>query len=118
MPLEFAWYNSQVSLTRIRLPWSNCRLVMLDRALENDRWAVGDAASFLSVCGESVMSGFDIKAFGVPLVLLALSASRGQGQETKPDTKGIDAATVAAYEKLGARYGGWVKGELGLSFQP
>ena len=40
---------------------------------------------------------------------------------TKAVDKGIDAATVAAYEKEGARYGGWVKHERdgpGVAFGP
>jgi hypothetical protein len=37
---------------------------------------------------------------------------------TRPADKGIDAATVAAYEKEGARYGGWVKHERGTFFHP
>jgi internalin A len=37
-----------------------------------------------------------------------------QGQVKKSPAKGIDAATVAAYEKLGAVYGGWTKSNLGF----
>src|SRR5262249_4033024 len=49
-------------------------------------------------------------------VWLALLSAGVQGQEKKPEGKGIDAATVAAYEKLGAKYGGW--GKADDTFQP
>ena len=39
---------------------------------------------------------------------LALFAPRGLVQDKKPGGKGIDPAIVAAYEKLGAVYGGFV----------
>src|SRR5437762_597432 len=42
------------------------------------------------------------------VALLGLSAAGMQAQEKKAAAKGIDRATVAAYEKLGAVYGGWV----------
>jgi len=46
----------------------------------------------------------------------ALDAQAGNKEEPP---RGIDAATVAAYEKLGAIYGGWVKRESGaIGFQP
>jgi hypothetical protein len=51
-------------------------------------------------------------------VLLALLAeARGQGTD-KPADKGIDPATVAAYEQLGGVYGGWVECDAGRYFQP
>src|SRR5262245_20878550 len=39
------------------------------------------------------------------------------GKEKKPVAKGIEVATVAAYEKLGFHYGGWVDDEWGLTFR-
>jgi hypothetical protein len=53
------------------------------------------------------MTRFGVMAFFGGLVLLALSAASVHGQATKAPAKGIDAETVAAYEKLGAVYGGW-----------
>ena len=55
------------------------------------------------------MTSFPMKAFCGGLVLLTLATASGRGQENKGTGKGIDAETVAAYEKLGAVYGGWVK---------
>ncbi len=43
------------------------------------------------------------------LFLLGLLAIPAQGRETKTAARGVDAATVAAYESLGAVYGGWDK---------
>ena len=40
-------------------------------------------------------------------LLLLFAALPAHGQETKPAGKGIDPATVAAYEKIGGHYGGW-----------
>jgi Leucine-rich repeat (LRR) protein len=51
------------------------------------------------------------------VVLLAFAATAVQGQEKKVAGNGIDAATVAAYEKLGAIYGGWAKGDVDRLFQ-
>src|SRR5438067_456040 len=42
------------------------------------------------------------------VALLTLSAAGMQAQEKKAAAKGIDRPTVAAYERLGAVYGGWV----------
>src|ERR1051325_6855434 len=46
-------------------------------------------------------------------IVLALAVAAVQGQEKKVAGKGIDAATIAAFEKLGAVYGGvyggWVQ---------
>src|SRR5258708_4870904 len=49
---------------------------------------------------------------------LVLSGAVVQAQEKRATGKGIDAATVAAYEKLGAEYGGWVKEDAFFSFKP
>src|SRR4051812_5856537 len=49
---------------------------------------------------------------------LALSATAAHGQEKKVLSKGIDAVTIAAYEKLGAEYGGWPKDSVSGDFQP
>jgi hypothetical protein len=50
-----------------------------------------------------------IQKFGRRALLAwLLCASAATGQVKSPPAKGIDAATVAAYEKLGALYGGWV----------
>ncbi len=62
------------------------------------------------------MTCFPLKAYCGGLVLLALSVASVHGDEPKATGKGIDAETVAAYEKLGADYGGWVKQES-LQFQ-
>src|SRR5262245_41550408 len=45
----------------------------------------------------------------VSVALLALLTTAPQADDKKPASKGIAPATVAAYEKLGADYGGWVK---------
>ena len=47
------------------------------------------------------------------VALAALVAAPAHGQEKKAVGKGIDPATVAAYEKLGAIYGGWEKNGVG-----
>jgi hypothetical protein len=46
---------------------------------------------------------------GVCLAVPAVPA-----EDKKPEGKGIDPATVAAYEKLGAAYGGWVRDHDGF----
>src|ERR1017187_1790275 len=68
-------------------------------------------------CWRKTMTWLHMKAFAPCVVLLALSAPSALGKEKQPAGKGIDAATVAAYEKLGAEYGGWVKTEYGFRFQ-
>src|SRR5947209_8175992 len=51
------------------------------------------------------------------IALFALAAA--PAQEKQAVGKGIDAATVAAYEKLGATYGGWEKHKFGfVVFKP
>jgi len=40
---------------------------------------------------------------------ILLCTIAAQGQEKKAIDSRIDAATVAAYQSLGAEYGGWVK---------
>jgi hypothetical protein len=48
-------------------------------------------------------------AYGTLSLFLTLATGHLQAQEVKKATKRIDAATIAAYEKLGARYGGLVE---------
>src|SRR5580765_529639 len=55
-----------------------------------------------------------MKPLLIAFLLAFVGASFAHGQAGK----GIDAATVAAYEKIGAEYGGWVKSEQGPVFQP
>ena len=55
------------------------------------------------------MKWFRKKTLGVSLLLLTLSATCAVGQDKKPAAKEIDAATIAAYEKLGAEYVRWEK---------
>ena len=50
------------------------------------------------------------------LVWLAFCAAVAQGQEKKLAKKGIDAETIAAYEKLGAVYGAFTKDENTSTF--
>jgi internalin A len=52
------------------------------------------------------------------ITVFAMSATAVQGQEKQAAGKGIDAATVAAYEKLGAKYGGWVVNTNSKAFYP
>jgi hypothetical protein len=82
------------------------------------------------------MTRYDMTAFFGGLVLVVLSGCQGSVSgpasstsppdgsvapttaTTKPADKGIDSSTVAAYEKEGAVYGGWVKEGRGTFFQP
>ncbi len=58
-----------------------------------------------------------LRLFGC-IALLALSANAAPGQDKKASGKGIDAAVVAVYQKLGATYGGFQEDhELGLWFE-
>src|SRR5438045_625564 len=50
------------------------------------------------------------------LIIFFTFAAECQGQEQKSMGKGIDPATVAAYETLGATYGGVVRGRFGYHF--
>src|SRR5690349_2837153 len=55
-----------------------------------------------------------MNAFRISVCLLCVSAlsTPAYGQDKKSAGKGIDPATVAAYEKLGAVYGGWRDGKI------
>jgi len=50
-------------------------------------------------------------------IFLFACAVATPAQERKPEGRGIDPASVAAYEKLGATYGGLVDGVFGFYFQ-
>jgi hypothetical protein len=66
---------------------------------------------------EKAMKSLRTRSCASWIVVLAFAAGT-QSQEKKPAGNGIDPATVAAYEKLGAMYGGWMKRDIGSTFVP
>src|ERR1043165_6598772 len=52
------------------------------------------------------------------LVMVGTQMTGVSGQAKKSQGKGIDVETVAAYEKLGAVYGGWIDKEGNRGFEP
>jgi len=65
------------------------------------------------------MPSLRVNAFCVCLLLALLSANSAHSQGKKSAAKDIDAATVAAYEKLGASHGWLLKGDIfGFGFLP
>src|ERR1051326_3194892 len=77
--------------------------------------------SIRSPSRESAMKFVDKTMLYLTVVPLLLSASAAPSQETKAVGKGIDPGVIAAYKKdtvnFSARYGGWIKEELRLSFK-